>query len=298
MAPTEGRHLSSGVDEESEIESLPDDVLGRIMGEVAKDGGGDEVAFASTSKKLRNIYKSVNSKSWTLFTHAADQEALSEIESTSSHFRLVADPDECTPSDSCKVQKILFLLHNMQGLRSLSLGGLLVRPRSSSPLRCYDPEYPSSDHKGFWQLLAPELGQFAKLTVLDLHGTSLKDEGADAVASGLGKVTGLTMLNLSNTKISTLGAVYMARGLGKNTGLTTLILSENILNEREENLVELGNLVGLTSLDLRDTRLSAVGAAHMARGLGKNEGLTSLILSENALGNLIDHEMQELIEVG
>jgi hypothetical protein len=70
----------------------------------------------------------------------------------------------------------------------------------------------------------------SSLTVLDLSGNRISDDGASALADGLQAVPTLLNLNLNDNRISSTGAVALARALASDATLQTLKLSGNQLD--------------------------------------------------------------------
>jgi hypothetical protein len=70
----------------------------------------------------------------------------------------------------------------------------------------------------------------ASLTVLDLSGNRIADDGASSLAHGLQGNSSLLDLNLSNNRITSTGAVALAQALAGNAMLQTLKFSGNRLD--------------------------------------------------------------------
>ncbi|KAF9944994.1 hypothetical protein BGZ72_001783, partial [Mortierella alpina] len=203
----------------------------------------------------------------------------------------------------------------------------IVLPKDLIKLSNFPPKRPSHLHKLSFEMVPGPIGgkEFgvlsetlrtnATLTILDLRGNSIGDNGALALSEALKINSTLTTLDLWNNSIGDNGAQALSEALKTNSTLTTLDLRGNSIwfkgllafseafktNSTMTTLDLRSNLFKdniamtlsetfktnsiLTTLDLQNNSIGDNGAQALSEGLKINSTLTTLDLRNNSIGS-------------
>ena len=128
----------------------------------------------------------------------------------------------------------------------------------------------------------------SQLKELDLSFNNIGNAGAKVMALAIHQISSLESLNLTHCQITAPGAIPIFQTLAKNSRLRQLILDKNFLEGKRLRILKefMGSNSGLTLLSLNLCRLCEEGASYLARGLGFNRNLKTLLLSGNAMKDL------------
>lgn len=121
------------------------------------------------------------------------------------------------------------------------------------------------------------------LSVLNLKGNELGDEGAITLGSFLVSNSTLEVLDLSWNAIHLRGIAAIAKGLKTNTALRHLDISRNSISN--EGATEIGEVLGtnksLLILDVSNCGFNEIGAEAISEGLSSNKTLHTLKIGRN-----------------
>lgn len=131
------------------------------------------------------------------------------------------------------------------------------------------------------------------LTVLNLKGNELGDEGAIMLGSFLSANSSLEVLDLSWNAIHLRGIAAIAKGLKGNTVLQNLDISRNsILNEGATEISEvLAMNKSLRVLDVSNCGFNETGVKELSEGLSTNTTLHTLKIGRNRFHNYGVHKL-------
>lgn len=137
------------------------------------------------------------------------------------------------------------------------------------------------------EALARFVARHRRLTFLDIHGSNIAWDGANAIGKALeahrDSAGGLQYLDLSFNELGDHGARLLASGLHRNTPLMTLILSHNRIEK--DGAKAIGEAIvfnqGLLLIDLSHNAIQGLGAMHLASSLKIDRTLQHLDLSHN-----------------
>jgi Ran GTPase-activating protein (RanGAP) involved in mRNA processing and transport len=136
-------------------------------------------------------------------------------------------------------------------------------------------------------IVARLLCEDARLTHLDLCGSSMNDSDADIIAPALARNTSLRHLGLGNNSFKTEGLAVLAGAVATHPAIESLDLHGVAMTADGVRAVAdalLPNHAGLKRMDLSDCTIDNAGAAVLASRLAQNSTLSSLALDDNCIG--------------
>ena len=153
----------------------------------------------------------------------------------------------------------------------------------------YDTEKNSQDNKSLTLLglsrLEAKLNQQRGTYSLNLADSFVGDDGCELVVRYLRDNIGVNSVDLRGNGITAVGLTVLSEVLRQRSGVRNLSLEwNNISDDIEEFTESLARNQSLQSLDLRNNRIGATGASHLARALEVNSSLIKLDLRWNEIG--------------
>ncbi|KAF9312585.1 hypothetical protein BG006_004327, partial [Podila minutissima] len=162
-----------------------------------------------------------------------------------------------------------------------------MQPKTKSPHHCkfsFELVAGLLGQKEFGRL-AEALKTNSTLTILDLSGNSIEEDGAQVLAEALKTNSILTNLNLTGNGIGADGAQVLAKALKTSSTLTTLNLDKNSIGGTGAQVLAeaLKTNSALTTLYLNSNSIGDNGAQALAEAFQTNSTLTALDLNNNSI---------------